>query len=315
MELVKLMQSIAENNPPKYSVWFGEEQKILDIYLQKITELGYKIVNCDTVSTVISQISRKSLDNTLKAFVVVQDIGYTEKEEIWANIKRITAGSKHLLILRYDNLNKTRKFYKQNKDVCVEFPLLDPQVLVGYINNLLPNFNVKYAEKLCEICGNSYGRICLECDKIKQYSEATKSDYDKSFRTLIEQDAIYADIGDITFDLTGAVLYGDVKKSAEYLMQAKQKGEPALVIASILYNGFRNMLAYQGLGKDKSNPTERTGLDNKQLWAVKKNIGGYSLTELLRNTKICQEIESGIKMGKMEDDIALDYMIVSCLFQ
>lgn len=314
MELVNLMQLIATSSPPSYSVWFGEEQKILDIYLDKIKELGYKAVYCDTVNSVISQIHRKSLDKSKKVYIIIEDLDYQNKEEIWAKIKKEIKITPHLLILRYAKLNKTKKFYKQNKDVCVEFPKLDEQVLCGYIlTKHLSGFGMENAKKLCSMCDNDYGRIILECDKIEQYSKAKSLPYDKAFNVLLKQDAIYSTIGDITFELTDAILYGDLKKSANLLTQAKLKGEPAMVIASILYNGFRNMLAYQGLGKDKSNASERTGLDNKQLWVIKKNIGGYSLKELQRNMLICQEVESGIKKGLIDDSIALEYLVVKCL--
>lgn len=313
MELVKLMQSISNNNPPKYSIWFGEEQKILDIYLSKIADIGYKIVHCDSVSSVLSRIDKKSLDKSVKAYVVIEDSEYTNKEDKWESVKDIVNSSKHILILRYANINKTRKFYTRNKEICVEFNRLDTSVLINYILNIIPELPENNAEKLCNMCGNDYGRILLECDKITHYMNATKLKAVDAFAMLINQDAIYADIGDITFELTDAVLYGDLEKAGKVLQEAKLKNEPSMVIASILYNGFRNMLAYQGLGKDKSNPGIRTGLTGWQIQQVKKNIGGYSNKELVRNMIICQEVESGIKKGLIDEDVALDYLVVSCL--
>ena len=313
MELVKLMQSVSTNNPPKYSIWFGEEQKILDIYLSKISEIGYKIVNCDSVSSVLDRIDKKSLDKSVKAYVVTEDTEYTTKEDKWEKVEDIVSSSKHILILRYSNLNKTRKFYIRNKEICVEFNKLDTNVLINYILNIIPELPENNAEKLCNMCGNDYGRILLECDKISQYMNATKLKAVDAFAMLLNQDAIYADIGDITFELTDAVLYGDLDKAGKVLQEAKLKNEPSMVIASILYNGFRNMLAYQGLGKDKSNPGIRTGLTGWQIQQVKKNIGGYTNKELVRNMLICQEVESGIKKGLIDEDLALDYLVVSCM--
>lgn len=314
MELVKLQQAIYTQHIPHYMVWFGDEYKIMDIYINKIIEQGYKPVYCDTVASVVSQIHKKSLDKSNKLYIVLEDLSYQSSEEQWEKVKKEVNTTKHILLLRYAKLNKTKKFYTRNKDITVEFPKLDTQILSGYIlTRHLQGFGIDNANKLAEICDNDYGRVLLECDKIKQYSEANKTDYDKTFAILLKQDAIYQTIGDITFELTDAILYGDVKKSAKMLALAKQKGEPAMMIASILYNGFRNMLAYQGLGKDKTNATERTGLDNKQLWVVRKNIGGYNNSELIRNMYICQEVESGIKKGIIEDDIALEYLVVKCL--
>ena len=35
--------------------------------------------------------------------------------------------------------------------------------------------------------------------------------------------------------------------------------------------------------------------------------------QVKRNMLICQKVESGIKMGKIDEDIALEYVVLSCL--
>ena len=84
-------------------------------------------------------------------------------------------------------------------------------------------------------------------------------------------------------------------------------------IVTILYSGFRNLLAYQGRGKNKQNAMERTGLTKGEIWGCNKNIGGYTLIELRRNMLLCQKVESGIKMGTIDEDIALEYLVLNCL--
>lgn len=310
MELVDLMQSIASSNPPKYSVWYGEEQKIIDIYLQKILET-YKAVYCESVSSVMAKINKKTFDNSKKAYIVIEDLDYIKAEQKWENVRKNVENSKHILIIRYAKLDKRGKFLGQNN--CIEFPRLDESVLCNYIYKELPEFTEKNAHKLCEMCMNDYGRILLEIDKINQYKFAKKCNENTAFSILLKEDIIHSEIGDITFELTGAVLYGDVLKSEKLLGKAKLKGEPAMVIASILYNGFRNMLAYQGLGKDKTDAVKRTGLQYWQIKQVQKNIGGYSVKELVRNMLLCQEVLAGITKGLIDEDIALEYLVIKCL--
>lgn len=313
MKLVDLMQAIKENNVPSFSVWYGEEQKILDIYLQQVASLGYKLEKRDTVAGVLAVINKRSLDNSKKVYVVTEDTDFQKQENKWEEIKQRVAQSKHILIVRYNNLNKKLKFYTRNKDACVEFQKLSEEVLTGYIQKDLAGLNDENAFKLCQLCENDYGRILLEINKIKIYCEAINADNeDKVFEQILAQGLIYSLVGDITFKLTDAILYGDEKHTPIYLEQAKRKGEPALRIISILYQGFRNMLAYQGLGNNKSNAAERTGLTSGQLWGVKKNIGGYSTKELLRNTLLCQEVEAAVKTGNIPEQQALDYLVIKC---
>ena len=130
---------------------------------------------------------------------------------------------------------------------------------------------------------------------------------------LIKQGAIYSEIGDITFELTNAVLGGYPDKAIQKLDEAKRKGEPTLRIISILYDGFRNLVSYNALGKDKKDAGKRTGLTG---WQIKQCIdlnGGYSMKELIRNMMLCQRVESGIKTGTIDEEIALEYLVLGCL--
>ena len=313
MELVDLMKAISENNIPHYLVLFGEEQAILNIYIQHIAQ-NYKIVHCDTVAYALSQVGKKSIDKSNKVYIVNEDIAYTKAEESWKNVKQTFEKSRHILLIKYHSLDKRSKFYLNNKQNSVEFTHLSKDVLISYINQKLPDLSEKNASKLVEYCSNDYGRILLEVDKIKQYSSVrTDLTIDSCFVQLDKQGLFHKEIGDITFELTNAVLGGYPETAMQKLDEAKRKGEPAMMIASILYNGFRNLLAYQGLGSNKQGAMERTGMSKGELYGCTKNVGGYSIAEVKRNMLKCQEVEAGIKMGTIDEEIVLEYIVLSCL--
>ena len=313
MELVDLMKAISENNIPHYLVLFGEEQAILNIYIQHIAQ-DYKIVHCDTVAYVLSQVGKKSIDKSNKVYIVNEDNAYTKAAENWKNVKQTFEKSRHILLIKYHSLDKRSKFYLNNKQNSVEFTHLSEDVLISYINQKLPDLSEKNASKLVEYCSNDYGRILMEIDKIKQYSSVrTDLTIDSCFVQLDKQGLFHKEIGDITFELTNAVLGGYPETAIQKLDEAKRKGEPAMMIASILYNGFRNLLAYQGLGNNKQGAMERTGMSKGELYGCTKNVGGYSIAEVKRNMLKCQEVEAGIKMGTIDEEIALEYIVLSCL--
>lgn len=313
MELVDLMKAISENSIPHYLVLFGEERAILNIYIQHIAQ-NYKIMHCDTVAYALSQVGKKSIDKSNKVYIVNEDIAYAKADESWKNVKQTFEKSRHILLIKYHSLDKRGKFYLNNKQNSVEFTHLSKDVLISYINQKLPYLSEKNASKLVEYCSNDYGRILLEVDKIKQYSSVrTDLTIDSCFVQLDKQGLFHKDIGDITFELTNAVLGGYPDTAIQKLDEAKRKGEPAMMIASILYNGFRNLLAYQGLGSNKQGAMERTGMSKGELYGCTKNVGGYSITEVKRNMLKCQEVEAGIKMGTIDEEIALEYVVLSCL--
>lgn len=315
MELQNLMKHISENTVPHFLILFGEEQVIIDIYIKQIAQVTEsKVVFVDSVSDVVKQSGKKNLDKSRKLYIVSHDMQFTKAEESWARIKEDFSKKKDYLILRYDKLDKRDSFYKNNKQNSVQFSHLTSEVLQIYIEKDLPQISVENSNKLIDICGNDYGRVMLEIDKIRQFMQATnEKDVDKAYKILDSQDAFYKEIGDITFELTDAVLGGYTDIAMRKLDEAKRKGEPAMMIASILYNGFRNLLAYQGLGNNKQSAMERTGLTKGELYGCTKNVGGYSINEVKRNMLFCQKVESGIKSGIIDEDIALDYIVLSCL--
>lgn len=315
MELVDLMKRISSNDIPHFLILFGEEQTILNIYLTHILEVtNTKRISADSVSYIMQNINKKRFDKSARLYVVQDDMAFLKAEDSWETVRNTP--TKDYIILRYHSLDKRSAFVKKNQQNLVEFARLSKEVLQTYISKDLPDLSEKNSSKLVEYCNYDYGRILMEIDKIKQYSSVrTDLTIDSCFVQLDKQGLFHKEIGDITFELTNAVLGGYPETVIQKLDEAKRKGEPAMMIVSILYNGFRNLLAYQGLGSNKQGAMERTGMTKGELYGCTKNVGGYSIAEVKRNMLKCQEIEAGIKMGTIDEDIALEYAVLSCLAQ
>lgn len=313
MELLDLMKKISQNDIPHFLILFGEEQKILDIYIEHILSATKgKRVCKDSISSVMQSVGKKSLDKSIKVYTVIDDMNFLTAEKKWDGVKQSL--KRDYLILRYHSLDKRSAFIKHNKQDSVEFSHLSKDILCQYISKDLPDLSEEIDSKIIDYCGGDYGRILMEIDKIKQYSSVrTDLTINSCFVQLDKQGLFHKEIGDITFELTNAVLGGYPETAIQKLDEAKRKGEPTMRIITILYNGFRNLLAYQGLGKNKKEAMERTGLTKGEIWGCNKNMGGYNLNELRRNMLLCQKVESGIKMGTIEEDIALDYLVLNCL--
>lgn len=317
MQLSDLMIAISNNKIPHFLILFGDEQAILDEYIKHIVK-DKQVIHCDTVSNVLSQCNRKSLVNTPRVYIVSNDDSFKSAEDVWESVMSTFNNSKHYLILRYTSINKTIKFYTRNKQNCVEFSRLGNDVLLTYISRYLPDLGVKYAQELIDYCNHDYGRILMEIDKIKQWKECNTDDEgtpqtDSVFKLLDKQGLFHKEIGDITFELTDAVLGGYTDTAVQKLDEAKRKDENPILIASILYNGFRNLMAYKGLGANRKDAMARTGMTKGELWGCNKNIGGYSFEELRRNTLFCQSVEVALKQGTLDADIGLDYLVLHCI--
>ena len=318
MELVDLMKCISSKNIPHFLILFGEEQTILNIYLTHILKVtNTKRISADSVSYIMQNINKKRFDKSLRLYVVQDDMTFLKAEDSWETVRNTP--TKDYIILRYHSLDKRSAFAKKNQQNLVEFSRLTKDVLQTYIAKDLPGLSEKNSSKLVEYCNYDYGRILMEIDKIWQIQAYRLSNFNVNFDSndcfekLDKEGLFHKEIGDITFELTNAVLGGYSETAIQKLDEAKRKGEPAMMIVSILYTGFRNLLAYQGLGSNKQGAMKRTGMTKGELYGCTKNVGGYSITEVKRNMLKCQEIEAGIKMGTIDEDIALEYVVLSCL--
>ena len=319
MELMELMEKITDSKIPHFLILCGDEQTIIDTYIEKIEQvLNAKRIHCSSVSVVMNNCRKKSLDKSKRLYVVSRDMSFA-KEEVDVVRKVEETIGKQYLILRYSSLDERSSFFKKNTRSIVKFSKLTRDVLLRYVDNLIPGLSEENAKSLIEYSDYDYGRLLMEVDKINQYMQylGTVQENDVSvdncFEELDSQGLFYKPIGDITFELTDAVLGGYPELAIKKLDEAKRKGEPSMMIASILYNGFRNLLAYQGLGSNKKGAMERTGLTKGEIYGCSKHIGGYSLAEVRRNMLFCQSVESGIKTGKIDSEIALEYLVLSCL--
>ena len=317
MELMELMEKISSCNIPHYSIFFGDEQKIVDDYIQRIrNSLDNNYISCESVQAVLNITRRKTLDKRCRIFTVIDDFNFMKNEDAWELVRKQFNKSKDYLIIRYNTLSKKEPFYKKNKQFFVQFSHLSNEVLHMYVSRILSDLNEENISKLIDYCDNDYGRILLECDKINQYRQSCniKDKFiNECFLELDKQGLFYKQIGDITFELTNAVLGGYPDTAIKKLEESKRKGESAMMIASILYSGFRNLLAYQGLGNNKTDVMKRTGMTKGELYGCTKNVGGYSLAEIKRNMLLCQSIETGVKLGKIDEEIALEYLVLNCL--
>ena len=325
MKLHELQQQIISKTFDKLYIFYGEEVGIMDFYLYKMyTGLKADIVKVETVQEAYVKMGQKRLSGGPRCFVVRDDKEFFKNDKVWNKVFSLVNSSSDFLILIYSSMDKRSKFYKQNTDSLTEFAKLAPDMLAKYIQKELTGIDTESALKLAEVCECNYNRIMLECDKLKHYvhsydlaamngaSDACMT-YAKALRILLNTGIIYQPIGDITFKFTDAILTRNFGDTAEYLRQARAKGEPDVMVLSILYNSFKQILMVQGLGKDQSEPVKRTGLTAWQVKLAKEKQGHYTISELINALKVIRFAEKAIKTGQLDSEVSLEYVIANIM--
>lgn len=313
MKINELQKSIINKSPSNYMLWTGEELAVQDLYISKILELGYTKKSIDTVEQAIKLITKPSFTKEKSLYIITQDNEYLKQEKLWEKVEEVATKSNNILLIRYSILDKRSKFYKKYKDTMTEFETLPDSILYKYTDKMLPKLSDEEIEILINVCGKNYGRILLEVDKIKTYEKETYKTTSETLQILLQDGTITKPLEDVTFEFVDSFLYGNVEKTIKLAYELKKQVESPLGVLSLLYTNFRNMLLYQGLGKDKHNAEEKTGLTKWQIKNVQKNIGGYSNQELQKALETITDAEQGIKTGKIEQEIALDYVILNIL--
>ena len=83
------MKKIAGNDIPHYLVLYGQEQTVLDMYIKQIVSVSQsQAVYIDTVASVIKQRGKKSLNKSVKCYIVSDDLSYLKAETVWDKIKK-----------------------------------------------------------------------------------------------------------------------------------------------------------------------------------------------------------------------------------
>lgn len=314
MTVQELQKQIMSKNIDHVLLLYGEEVAIMDEYLARLYKvLGVQPSIMESVSYAYNRLVQRRLNAAPRVIVVRDDTEFLKADKQWGKVFAAAENGDDYLIIIYSKVDKRGKFYKQNQERLCEFQKLNSSILATYVARLIPGMRESDCLEFAETCECDYSRIKLEADKVNHYHAVRGGDPGRCALELIQSGVIYKPIGDITFQFTDAILTRNVRSSFEYLLKAKAVNEPSILTLSVLYNGFKQILMVQGLGRDQSEPVKRTGLTPWQVKMAKEKQGHYSLDELVNALKLIRFVEKGIKTGLIDDDVAVEYVMVNIL--
>ena len=306
MEIADLKKQIKSGEFDKTYIFCGEEHTIMKIYLNMIADKsGCEISYVDSLMDLMTGAKTKSLVPVHHLYVIMDDKEYLTNEKMWDKFKGL---KDDIVVFYYTTTDKRLKFWKQNKDKAVEFVKLDNRILTKYIQKEAPFFTEDMCNELITACENDYGRISFEVDKIRHYCRAEKVKGDFVFRKFMDEGVIYRNPQDAIFDFVAAVLERNPAKAYDLLQQSKAIGEANLTLLSVLYNNIKTLLQVQS-GKS----WKELGLNGFAVKNVAPFKNNYSNDELVNAMKIIREVETGIKTGKIPDELAVEYFLVQVI--
>lgn len=298
-----------------FYIFAGDEWKVQDIYMNQISNLSKKpITRIDSIFDIVKKRKGNTFIKQSNVYIVRDDKDIMTDEKIWAKLDSIIKDD--ILILLVSSVDKRTKFYKQYESMIYMFEALETKMLKQYLLREI-KLSDKNLDKLIEVCEGNYGRCLLEIDKIKYWIDGYAKDKqqkmpdDGALLRLIQDGTIHQPPKDAIFEFVDAILDADTDKIFNLYEQCKAVGEATMVMLSVLYNNARAVLQVQTCtNKDIG---KSTGLTGWQIMNAKKHLRVWSDDDLIHIMQTVQKCESGIKTGKIADEIAMDYVLVNVL--
>lgn len=311
MNLAELKKCIVERQFDNVYIFTGDEIKIMNIYIHQIADLqNRKVVRRDTVGEIFKtlQVSRLTMDSNV--YVILDDMDFIKQEKYWEQL--MTSTNNHTIILVYSSMDKRGKFYKQYKDKVCEFEKLNEGVLAKYIQREVA-LKEDTARKLAVMCDNSYNRILMEVDKLKHLMQVNSNmTAEQVLDLMIKDGLIYTTKTDLVFEIVDAICKRDVQKTLDLLSDLDIIKDPPIAVLSLLYTNIKSMLLVR-VCPQGSKVVETTGLTGWQIKMAYEKGYNYEPNELLDIMGIIKYIDEAIKIGRIEPQYALPYLITQVM--
>lgn len=310
MNLAELKKCIVEKQFDDVYIFTGDEIKIMDIYIKQIADTQGRTINRkDTVAEIFKTLKVSRLTNDSNVYVILDDFDFLKQEKHWEQL--LDSKQKHTIILVYSQLDKRGKFYKQYKDRICEFEKLNETMLAKYIIKET-DLDIENAKKLAIMCDNSYNRILMELDKMEHLMEVYGLDCVQAFKKMLKEDLIYTIKTDLTFQIVDAICKRQGETCLQLLKHLDVTKESPIAILSLLYTNIKSMLLVRACPQG-AKVSETTGLNGWQIKMAYEKGNNYDMLELLKIMDIIKYIDEAIKIGKIEPQYALPYLITQVM--
>ena len=196
---------------------------------------------------------------------------------------------------------------KSLSDYIVVMPKLEDWQIRDYVYSVCEGVNQKDLDWLMNICGKNVCRLQQELDKLTLFNiDERKYLFDSFVRDGSMDDLSSYNI----FNFTNAIASKDFTTLKSIYKEIERADITDFYLLTVLLKNFRNIVLVQL----NSNPTpESTGLDAKQLYAIKRLPRAYSPEQLVNIFTFLCDIDRQVKEGELPAQLVVDYLTMKIL--
>ncbi|MFA5714183.1 MAG: DNA polymerase III subunit delta [Candidatus Paceibacterota bacterium] len=237
-----------------------------------------------------------------KKLIVVSDLFSNSKlkEDMLEKGKVFVDSDNVLLLTERTSILKKEKLlsFLEKEGKIQEFEPLKGVKLNSWVKKeveeLKGEIEERALEKLTEYVGGDLWQMENEIKKLVSYSrKISEKDVDDMVRPKYESNI---------FDTIDAIAIKDRKKAIKLLKEHIQKGDSVLFLLSMIASQIRNMISVKA-------DSGVTGMHPFVLRKATFQAKNFSIEDLKRIYRKIVDLDSEIKVGKIEQDIALDVLI------
>lgn len=333
-DLLKLKKQIKENKLSPLYVLYGEEDFLRDIYVKRIIECvpdgGFPEFNHIRLSG--ADVPFSEYDDAWESFPMMTDkklihikdsgifsskrntggAGTEEKKEFWSEkLARISDDT--VVIFDESSVDKRSALYKAaiKAGTAVEFNHLSDADLVTWVVKQCLNAKKRMSKEnayyLVTLCDPGLGNINNELKKLLDFcdEEIYKSDIDRVVSKSMQV---------IVFELTDAIMTGNVNKAFSTLNGLKTVKESAFNVMYLMLSSFEKMLRakvmeYASQGEIASELGVAPFVARKYIESAR----GFSEDSLVWMVRRVAELDLAIKEGRVDEWTALEQYVTECI--
>ena len=200
-----------------------------------------------------------------------------------------------------------KEIEKSLSDYIIVMPNLEDWQIKDYVYSICEGVNQKDLDWLMNLCGKNICRLQQELDKLTLFNVDERK---YLFDTFIRDGAVDDLSSYNIFNFTNAIVSKDMLTLKSIYKEIERADITDFYLLSVLLKNFRNIILVQL----NSNPTsETTGLDSKQLYAIKRIPRVYSPDQLVKIFTFLCDIDRQVKEGDLPASLVVDYLTVKIL--
>lgn len=298
MELQELKESILKNNIPDILIFSGLETTLKNIYIEEISNrLRLKKTYIDA-EQLFTQKSNSFIFEP-KLLILINPKLDDKHIEILSKMKHI--------IICVDNIDKRARLFKDFSKETIEFNPMDNNTLTSILLHKY-ELDETQIEWIIDACSNDYGKCLNELDKLKVFRQdiKIKENQRDMFTHLMELSVFHQDITDKVYQFIDAISFRNISETWRLYSDVTILGHSGIELLALIYSRMRMILLVQMI----NSPTpDSVGLTTFQINIAKKFLHCYTDVELLSIISTIKEIDTKIKLGEIEEDMSVSYLL------